>query len=304
MTANQSSYRLDQNDQITKHVRTLYRLYMDHPDEHHKRVCANDYDKSTDVLKGGYIESLDVLTKPKTNIYTVYYPWVDSESTVSGDSRISAYTYVLQSDLHNTKANGASAGVCRQYIQNSVVHDSTVSECVGSTITNSTCTRKVTASTITNSTLTKVVPKYSTIIDSTLTSKQMNFVVNANITRANYKGDLAGTYSDITNDNMTVHNVYVNIDRGPECHSGGQFQLLEDQFGHLAILGHEENRKTGEVYFTYGDTTKEAVLEFLNKPFKNKTIGTPKSIALVESLTGDTQLTQDDLNGLDDGLYL
>lgn len=77
-----------------------------------------------------------------------------------------------------------------------------------------------------------------------------------------------------------------------------QFDLLEDENGHLAIFGDAENVITHKTYYDFGDTTKEEVLELLNQPMLHKTLGNPKSIQLVEGLQGEILLTNDDINKL------
>ena len=153
-------------------------------------------------------------------------------------------------------------------------------------------------STITNSTVTGLLTSNSTITDSVITSKRQNYLKNADITRANYRGALSGTFSDITNDNLTRHHIYTNIDRGNGEITGMQFDLLEDENGHLAIFGDAENVITHKTYYDFGDTTKEEVLELLNQPMLNKTLGNPKSIQLVECLRGELLLTNNDINEL------
>ena len=54
-----------------------------------------------------------------------------------------------------------------------------------------------------------------------------------------------------------------------------QFDLLEDENGHLAIFGDAENVITHHTYYDFGDTTKEDVLELLNQPMLDKTLGNP-----------------------------
>lgn len=74
-----------------------------------------------------------------------------------------------------------------------------------------------------------------------------------------------------------------------------QFDLLEDENGHLAIFGDAENVITHHTYYDFGDTTKEDVLELLNQPMLDKTLGNPKSIQLVENLRGEAVITNEDL---------
>ena len=179
---------------------------------------------------------------------------------------------------------------------NSTVHNSVLyADCTNSTVHNSKC-GYVKNSTITNSTVTGLLTSNSTITDSVITSKRQNYLKNADITRANYRGALSGTFSDITNDNLTRHHIYTNIDRGNGEITGMQFDLLEDENGHLAIFGDAENVITHKTYYNFGDTTKEDVLELLNQPMLNKTLGNPKSIQLVEGLRGEMLLTNNDIN--------
>lgn len=106
---------------------------------------------------------------------------------------------------------------------------------------------------------------------------------------------MSGTFSDITNDNLTRHPIYTNINCGDGTLIGMQFDLLEDENGHLAIFGDAENVITHHTYYDFGDTTKEDVLELLNQPMLNKTLGNPKSIQLVENLRGEAVITNEDL---------
>ena len=289
-------YKLDETDQIMKHGRTLSRLYMENPTEPYKEDFAKDYDEEANLLKGGYVESTDMLmTSDKLDPFK-WPAWVANGSTAAGDCRIPVNTRVLNSDLLNAKMVSKQPA----YIIDSTVHDSTLyNDCMDSTVMNST-SGYVKDSTITNSTVTGLLTVNSTITDSVITSKRQNYLRNADITRADYRGALSGTFSDITNDNLTRHHIYTNIDRGNGKLTGMQFDLLEDENGHLAIFGDAENVNTHQTYYDFGDTTKEEVLELLNQPMLDKTLGNPKSIRLVESLRGEAVLTNEDLMSLTD----
>lgn len=78
----------------------------------------------------------------------------------------------------------------------------------------------------------------------------------------------------------------------------------------MATFGESEDNN-GKIPFPDGDTTKERLLEQLNKPFAvrpSRKVGNDKSIALVASLpdevtTSDIVLSENDLAGLTaDGL--
>lgn len=284
-------YKLDETDQIEKYGRTLSRLYMENPTEPYKEYFAKDYDEEANLLKGGYVESTDMLmTSDKLDPFN-WPAWVANGSTAAGDCRIPVNTRIENSDVLNVKMISKRPAD----IINSTVYDSTLyDDCTNSTVMNSTC-GYVKDSTITNSTISGLLTSNSTITDSVITSKRQNYLRNADITRANYRGALSGTFSDITNDNLTRHHIYTNIDRGNGKLTGMQFDLLEDENGHLAIFGDAENVITYHTYYDFGDTTKEDVLELLNQPMLDKTLGNPKSIQLVENLRGEAVITNEDL---------
>lgn len=284
-------YKLDETDQIEKYGRTLSRLYMENPTEPYKEYFAKDYDEEANLLKGGYVESTDMLmTSDKLDPFK-WPAWVANGSTAAGDCRIPVNTRIENSDVLNVKMISKRPAD----IINSTVYDSTLyDDCTNSTVMNSTC-GYVKDSTITNSTISGLLTSNSTITDSVITSKRQNYLRNADITRTNYRGALSGTFSDITNDNLTRHHIYTNIDRGNGALTGMQFDLLEDENGHLAIFGDAENVITHHTYYDFGDTTKEDVLELLNQPMLDKTLGNPKSIRLVESLRGEVVITNEDL---------
>lgn len=284
-------YKLDETDQITKHGRTLSRLYMENPTEPYKEYFAKDYDEEANLLKGGYVESTDMLmTSDKLDPFN-WPAWVANGSTAAGDCHIPVNTRIENSDVLNVKMISKRPAD----IINSTVYDSTLyNDCTNSTVVNSTC-GYVKDSTITNATISGLLTSNSTITDSVIISKRQNYLRNADITRANYRGALSGTFSDITNDNLTRHHIYTNIDRGNGKLTGMQFDLLEDENGHLAIFGDAENVMTHHTYYDFGDTTKEDVLELLNQPMLDKTLGNPKSIQLVENLRGDAVITNEDL---------
>lgn len=284
-------YKLDETDQIEKYGRTLSHLYMENPTEPYKEYFANDYDEEANLLKGGYVESTDMLmTSDKLDPFK-WPAWVANGSTAAGDCRIPVNTRIENSDVLNVKMISKRPAD----IINSTVYDSTLyDDCTNSTVMNSTC-GYVKDSTITNSTISGLLTSNSTITDSVITSKRQNYLRNADITRANYRGALSGTFSDITNDNLTRHHIYTNIDRGNGKLTGMQFDLLEDENGHLAIFGDAENVIAHHTYYDFGDTTKEDVLELLNQPMLDKTLGNPKSIQLVENLRGEAVITNEDL---------
>ena len=288
---NDFTYKLDETDQIEKHGRILSRLYMENPTEPYKEYFAKDYDEEANLLKGGYVESTDMLmTSDKLDPFK-WPAWVANGSTAAGDCRIPVNTRIENSDVLNVKMISKRPAD----IINSTVYDSTLyDDCTNSTVMNSTC-GYVKDSTITNSTISGLLTSNSTITDSVITSKRQNYLRNADITRTNYRGALSGTFSDITNDNLTRHHIYTNIDRGNGKLTGMQFDLLEDENGHLAIFGDAENVITHHTYYDFGDTTKEDVLELLNQPMLDKTLGNPKSIQLVENLRGEVVITNEDL---------
>lgn len=284
-------YKLDETDQIMKHGRTLSRLYMENPTEPYKEYFAKDYDEEANLLKGGYVESTDMLmTSDKLDPFN-WPAWVANGSTAAGDCHIPVNTRIENSDVLNVKMISKRPAD----IINSTVYDSTLyNDCTNSTVVNSTC-GYVKDSTITNATISGLLTSNSTITDSVIISKRQNYLRNADITRANYRGALSGTFSDITNDNLTRHHIYTNINCGDGTLIGMQFDLLEDENGHLAIFGNAENVITHHTYYDFGDTTKEDVLELLNQPMLDKTLGNPKSIQLVENLRGDAVITNEDL---------
>lgn len=288
---NDFTYKLDETDQIEKYGRTLSRLYMENPTEPYKEYFAKDYDEEANLLKGGYVESTDMLmTSDKLDPFK-WPAWVANGSTAAGDCRIPVNTRIENSDVLNVKMISKRPAD----IINSTVYDSTLyDDCTNSTVMNSTC-GYVKDSTITNSTISGLLTSNSTITDSVITSKRQNYLRNADITRANYRGALSGTFSDITNDNLTRHHIYTNIDRGNGKLTGMQFDLLEDENGHLAIFGDAENVITHHTYYDFGDTTKEDILELLNQPMLDKTLGNPQSIQLVENLRGEAVITNEDL---------
>lgn len=289
---NNFQYRLDKTDQIIKNGHTLSRLYMENPTEPYKRFYSEDYDEHTNTLTGGYVETTDMLiTTDKLDPFK-WPAWVANGSTAAGDCRIPVNTSIENSDILNVKIiSNEPMNVINSTVHNSVLY----ADCTNSTVHNSKC-GYVKNSTITNSTVTGLLTSNSTITDSVITSKRQNYLKNADITRANYRGALSGTFSDITNDNLTRHHIYTNIDRGNGEITGMQFDLLEDENGHLAIFGDAENVITHKTYYDFGDTTKEDVLELLNQPMLHKTLGNPKSIQLVEGLQGEILLTNDDIN--------
>lgn len=203
-------YKLDETDQIEKHGHTLSRLYMENPTEPYKEYFAKDYDEEANLLKGGYVESTDILlTSDKLDPFK-WPAWVANGSTAAGDCRIPVNTRIENSDVLNVKVISKRPAD----VVNSTVYDSTLyDDCTNSTVMNSTC-GYVKDSTITNSTISGLLTSNSTITDSVIISKRQNYLRNADITRANYRGALSGTFSDITNDNLTRHPIYTNIDRG------------------------------------------------------------------------------------------
>lgn len=132
--------------------------------------------------------------------------------------------------------------------------------------------------------------------------------IRGHLTRVEHEGPLAGTWSDISKGDLTRYRIKYAIDRGPYRPTDDSFWLFQDKTGHMATFG-ESTDNNGEIPFPDGDTTKERLLEQLNKPFAvrpSRKVGNDPSIALVESLPSevtDIVLSENDLADLTtDGL--
>lgn len=213
-------------------------------------------------------------------------------------------TFVEKSLLENvTVLDGGPGRIIETMATNSTILNQT-DEVV---VTDSKCNVQCAGATITRSTLTNIMAYNSEITDSTLSSDGRACVSEAYLTRVEHEGPLAGTWSDISKGDLTRYRIKYAIDRGPYRPTDDSFFLFQDKNGHMATFGESEDANH-ETPFPDGDTTKERLLEQLNKPFANtsRKVGNDRSIVLVESLPSevtDVVLSEDDLANLTtDGL--
>lgn len=294
MTTN-SVFSCDEQDSLDYNGYKLYRLILENPPEHFVQRFPDDFDPSTNRMVGGYVESADGFKCDDE--YHVH--WVDQYSVVAG-ARIPEGTFVEKSLLENvTVLDGGPGRIIETMATNSTILNQT-DEVV---ITDSYCNVQCGGATITRSTLTNIAAYNSVIEDSTLSDDDRACVSEAHLTRVEHEGPLAGTWSDISKGDLTRYRIKYAIDRGPYRPTDDSFFLFQDKNGHMATFG-ESTDNNNEIPFPDGDTTKERLLEQLNKPFAtrpSRKVGNDRSIALVESLPSEVTevvLSENDLADL------
>ena len=290
------NYYLDQTDQIKVDGHTLSRLYLAEPypeleSNKRTRYAIYGHDNSDRTL-GGYIENLDLISDEFANNGKV--AWIDKDSVVYGNSHISSGASIIGSTIVDSEVRN---GTYPAYISNSSVIRSIAHEVYDSTRIDITCFGDVCKSHMTNSTVTRGQVTLSTLRDVHITGSKNTEVRFADAKNVRLKGSLYGTFANVSEDEMTIHNLYCNTPYGVT----ERVRLLVGPDGHLATcnsFGEGTDR-----FLPAGDTTKDELLGSLKHPMGDKTVGTEEAIEIVESLTPEITLSDSDFD-LDNTLEL
>ena len=284
------NYYLDETDQIEVDGHTLSRLYLaEEPPELFTKM--HDYaiygEDNTNRKMGGYVESLDCLTDTVT--YHGHICWVDEDSRVYGDSKIGRDVTIHRSTIANSKVTQARGA----WVADSTIINSTVNLVKASAIINSTCTKEVLSSSICDSHL--KVPVTGATVDSSRVSGPSSAVIfNADLANVNHHGSLSGTFRDISEGDITTHTLYYRNGKGKTS----DMSLLIDTNGHTAVTFSPPYYRTllDKTEFRMGDITLNGLKDIMSTIVDGKTIGTPKTIELLESLDASMVLTDDDFD--------
>ena len=283
-------YYLDETDQIEVDGHTLSRLYLaEAPPEIFTKI--HDYAiygaDNTNRKMGGYVESLDCLTDTVT--YHGKITWVDEDSRVYGDSKIGRDVTIHRSTIIDSKVNQAR-GI---WVADSTIINSTVNLVKASTIINSTCTKEVLSSTISNSHL--KLPVTRSIVDSSHVSGQASAVIfDADLVDVNHHGSLSGTFQDISEGDIATHTLYYRNEKG----RANDVTLLIDSNSHTAVTCITPHIRllSDQSQLPIGDITLDELKDIMSTVVDGKTIGTPKTIELLESLDESMVLTDEDFD--------
>ena len=237
---------------------------------------------------GGYVESLDNLSTTIGAIDDI--AWVDENSKVYGNSKISAGVSVINSIVVDSKVNNYTV---TSNVINSHVVNSNVDAVKNSTILNSTCTRLVKNSTINNSTI-KVEAHNSTVEHSNITGTKSSYVMNANLNNVERQGGISGTFSNIQPGDIKVHQISLYDNHGYTT----QLNLLEGPSGNFALSDYDTygTMLLSEVVIEQGDIDIDEFYGLLTTEVDGQTVGKPKTIEMLEQLKDSVVLTDGDLD--------
>lgn len=281
-------YYLDETDQIEVDGHTLSRLYLAEaiPElESNKRTkyAIYGHDNSDRVL-GGYVENLDLISNEFAN--NGHIAWIDNESVVYGNSHIPSGARIIGSTIVDSEVRG---GKHQAYVGNSTVIRSVAHEVTNSTMIDSQCFGEVCRSHMTDSIVTRGRVSHSTLNNVHITGSKNTEVRFANAENVHLKGSLYGTFANVSENEMTIHNLHCNTPYGVT----ERVRLLVGPDGHLAIC---DSIGRGDAFIPAGDVTKDELLYGLKYPMGDKTVGTEESIELVESLAPELTLSDSDLD--------
>ena len=285
-------YYLDIEDQITVDGHTLSRLYLKEPLKEPNPLLDEEYavygyDHKGKVVRGGYIESLDSL--PTVARYGEI-AWVYEDSKVYGDTKITTTASIMRSTIVDSKIHGGApwgTQIIDSTVRNSTIH----SDCRGSLVENSHCTKAVFNSEIKNSEIKQNYVFDSKITDSQISAKNEKKIINANLTNVHHIGGLAGTFNDVEPGDIKMHPIYFANGKSHEAN-----QLIIGPNNELALYNDiEDEYNDYETIIPAGDITKQELLAFLKQPTEKGTVGNAKSIEFVESLQTPEELEIDDI---------
>lgn len=284
------NYYLDETDQIEVDGHTLSRLYLaETPPELFTKM--HDYaiygEDNTNRKMGGYVESLDCLTDTVT--YHGHIAWVDEDSRVYGDSKIGRDVTIHRSTIANSKVTQARGA----WVADSTIINSTVNLVKASIIINSTCTKEVLGSTISDSHL--KLPVTSSVVDSSHVSGQASAVIfDADLVDVNHHGSLSGTFRDISEGDVQSHTLYYRNEKGRV--SDATLLISPDGCAAVTCIPPHRRLMLDKNRLPIGDVSLNELKSVMSTVVDGKTIGTPKTIELLESLDETMVLTDEDFD--------
>ena len=309
MTKTKVKYYLDETDQIEVDGHTLSRLYLAEAVPHPFFTnMDSEYaifgEDNTGREMGGYIESLSIMPK---EVDSIDYPaWVHADSKVYGNSKLAPGITVHNSTIVDSKVTNYTD---TSNVFDSTIVNSTVDTVRNSTITDSTITKPVQSSTIENSTI-RSQTYNSTVKNSTLTGTKSSHIKRANLENVTYHGTIAGTFSNIQQNDIKTHSISLHDDHKDNYDYIYQVNLFEGPNGKFAMSDNDvwtrdlpDNPRVPN-----GDIELDEVYGMLTREIDGGTLGTPGSIKKVKSiqerqvLDSDLVLTDADLDFGDSGM--
>lgn len=287
-------YYLDETDQIEVDGHTLSRLYLA---EHHPRLDkASQYavfgEDNSGRKMGGYIESLDQISDNFTEYDDV--AWIDVTSRVYGNSHIGAGATIQNSDIIDSVVH---KGYIISVVRNSTVRNSTVYNVLDSEVSDSYCSKYVRDSSVVNSRITCHVSN-SNVSDSVIKGNQYSQVINANLNDVHHKGSISGTFSNIREGDISTHQLWyrdkgytnrpdilktVTLLVGPD-----NTALTNNDYSHICLVSNK--------VFELGDTSGDELLQAMSEVVYGKTIGTRKTLEILETVSEQEVLNDTDLD--------
>ena len=292
--AKKVKYYLDETDQIEVDGHTLSRLYLA---EHNPRlsksanyaICGED---NSDRQMGGYIENLNQISDKIDGYNDV--AWVNETSRVYGDSYIESGVTVQNSTIIDSTVK---EGYIVSVIRNSTVKNSTVYTVADSEVSNSYCTKDVRDSTISNSRITNHVFN-SQVTDSIVSGNKYSQICNAHLDNVHYKGSMSGTFSDIQSEHISTYQLWYR-DKGyttrPDILKSVTLLVGPDNVA-LTNNDHQSIRLVNDKEIPLGDVSCEELLREMSDVVDGKTVGTQKTLGILESVREIEVLTDSDLD--------
>lgn len=292
--AKKVKYYLDKTDQIEVDGHTLSRLYLA---EHNPRLNKSaNYaifgEDNSDRQMGGYIENINQMSDKIDGYNDV--AWVNETSRVYGNSHIESGVTVQNSTVIDSTVK---EGYIVSVIRNSIVKNSTVYTVTDSEVSNSYCTKDVRDSTVLNSRLTNHVFN-SQISDSVISGGKYSQICNANLHNVQYKGSMSGTFSGIQSEHISTYQLWYR-DKGyttrPDILKTVTLLVGPDNVA-LTNNDHRSIRLVNDKEIPLGDVSCEELLREMSGVVDGKTVGTQKTLEILESVRELEVLTDSDLD--------
>lgn len=289
---NKVKYYLDETDQIEVDGHTLSRLYLaeDNPRINGKFAIYGADNASREM--GGYVENVGSLSTKLDNYDDI--AWVYADSNVYGNSKLGPGIQVKNSTVVDSTL---TTGYYSANIYNSTIINSTIQGASDSTITDSTCLKRVRHSTVSNSNIKNEV-RHSTIVDSTISGRKNDQIINANLQNVEHNGSLSGTFSDIRLGEIETYTLYYRSGHDNtfsfELHVGpnGECAVTHDNVCDVFLAGDQQ--------IAQGDVSLDEVRDAMSKVVDGKPVGSKKSLQTLQSLEDRLILTDSDFTVIHD----
>lgn len=182
-------------------------------------------------------------------------------------------------------------------VRNSTVRNSTVYNVFDSEVSDSYCSKYVKDSTVVNSRITSHVFD-SNVSNSVVKGNPYSQIQNAQLDNVQHKGSISGTFSNIRQGDISTHQLWYR-DKGyttrPDILKTVTLLVGPDNTA-LTNNDHSHIRLINDKVFQLGDVSSDELIQAMSEVVDGKTIGTRKTLEILETVGEQEVLNDADLD--------